>query len=442
MLQSDPWIQRRKAKFLHLLRTFACDYNADMVFGCEIGGHRQGLTSAMLRNLEPPNLRAIFTQNYMSAVNTTSRVRLVRDPSVTELVSAQVCEPQLVLTAVQMENDLGKAAMMVVGNLRVRTPSGPKTPSMATRLRTVKEALRRMTEYAEMVMRTQMSAAERRDPVLLLVGDSNLTEDLCHMCVATLQLADAKSDNDVWTVMATANGLGGDVCISRGCAIDRFEVAVGRSFRERGMRNDNHDALGLALRLPVVKSKEAKDTDDPSERHPSKAVDDLVEKLSEWLKEANEQDVAGTLTHAYLDLLEPIVQKIEAMEEQATIVRGAREKEKELREKLASKSDSCAPELADKGRTRGEAAGARNALTYGIYDTVLKYFNERMDTEGLEATDAQLDKLGKLIFSKRKVGFPTDRWGDTRRAAKMIEARRARADWNDAAIATVTKRVL
>ena len=63
----------------------------------------------------------------------------------------------------------------------------------------------------------------------------------------------------------------------------------------------------VVVKAEVVKAEEAKDTDDPSERHPSKVAGDLVAKL---------------------DLLEPIAQKCEAMEEKATIVRDAREKEK------------------------------------------------------------------------------------------------------------------
>ena len=73
---------------------------------------------------------------------------------------------------------------------------------------------------------------------------------------------------------------------------------------------------------------------------------------------------------------------------------------------------------------------------------MLKYFNDRMATEGVEETDGQLAKLGKLLFSKRNVSFQTDQWDDTKLAARIISARRAYAGINDIPITKVTKRIL
>ena len=53
-------------------------------------------------------------------------------------------------------------------------------------------------------------------------------------------------------VKTTLAGHGGDLCFIKGCVASTFDVPVGTSYAERGMRNDSHDALGLVLRLPVV----------------------------------------------------------------------------------------------------------------------------------------------------------------------------------------------
>ena len=42
MLDSAPWNHTHRFKFLELLRIFGDDYHADMIFGCEVGKHREG----------------------------------------------------------------------------------------------------------------------------------------------------------------------------------------------------------------------------------------------------------------------------------------------------------------------------------------------------------------------------------------------------------------
>ena len=64
-----------------------------------------------------------------------------------------------------------------------------------------------------------------------------------------------------------------------------------------------------------------------------------------------------------------------------------------------------------------------------------------MNTPDIEATDGQLDKLRRLLYVKKKVPFTIDRYQDTERAARIIEARRAYADYRNVEMATVTKPV-
>ena len=40
MLQAGPWGRKHAQKFEFLMDTFSEDYNADVVLGCEAGGHK------------------------------------------------------------------------------------------------------------------------------------------------------------------------------------------------------------------------------------------------------------------------------------------------------------------------------------------------------------------------------------------------------------------
>ena len=87
--------------------------------------------------------------------------------------------------------------------------------------------------------------------------------------------------------------------------------------------------------------------------------------------------------------------------------------------------------------------GARGTATANsVYEAVLAYFNKRKNSEEVLATDAELEKLGMLLFSKREVGFAKDRLAYGAIAARIIEARRSYAERYNIPMASVTKATL
>ena len=58
--------------------------------------------------------------------------------------------------------------------------------------------------------------------------------------------ADWKS---VWHVHATKAGKGGDLILVKGANAQSFELPFGVSHEDRGPRNDDHDAIGIRLRV-------------------------------------------------------------------------------------------------------------------------------------------------------------------------------------------------
>ena len=53
----------------------------------------------------------------------------------------------------------------------------------------------------------------------------------------------------VWHVHRTKAGKGGDLIFVKGANARSFELPFGVSHEDRGPRNDNHDAIGIQLRV-------------------------------------------------------------------------------------------------------------------------------------------------------------------------------------------------
>ena len=262
MLEPKPWANTYAEKFESLMNIFFQDCEADLVCGCEVGAHKQGMSDRHLEHVEIRGVRYSLLQNYMTALDLCGKTpRLLREPTVTRLTACDTPDAQLVLTAVQAKKGANKAMITVMGNLNIRTLYEQRAPTLAMRVRLVQEALNVLKDYSKTALQSS-PATERPEVVLLLVGNCNLTPQMARLTVANLQ------PTDVWQVKTTRAGLGGDVCFVKGCVATTFEVAVGRSYHDRGMRNDQHDALGLILSLPVV-TKDANAVNLATSRRPN-----------------------------------------------------------------------------------------------------------------------------------------------------------------------------
>ena len=432
MLKNDPWKKKHRTAFQNLMDTFVKDYDPDLIFGCEVGGHGGGLSGAQAENLELGPLAAVFTQNYMSCVHKGRGVEYARLPWVTSLNNALACEPQLVITVLSLQNEAGKAARLIVGNLHIRCP-GDKAPTLSTRCRAVIEALQKLEWVADQERSNCVLATEQHDPVMLLVGDCNLTPEYARNAVSASNSPAPQTLSSIWMVAATAKGLGGDLCFVKGCNISVFEVSVGHSYHERGMRNDSHDALGFMLSLPIVIKNTSTDEDHTERSEAEDGARNVVENLNKWLGVADGLEDNDTDIREHLEKFQQLKIPIGAIDIEApenlglmVTLRNAEAKATQLKSKLGTAG-------ADK---------SKKPVSYEVYDALLTYFNQRMDTPGIVETDTQLDKLCRLLFCKRKVSFLDDNFRNTQVAAKMVEARRWYADVYDKPMAQVTQRVL
>ena len=166
MLEDGPWARKHAKKFDHVLDTFF-ELSADVVMGCEVGGHMQGMSEEQQKSLQAPKISCSFTQNYMIALHQEGVTKkLLRPPQVTELAGSTALEPQLVLTAVQAIKGDQKAAITVIGNMYIRTPSGGRSPTITMRQRLVKEALGKLEDHGKMLLQS-VPASERPEVVHL-----------------------------------------------------------------------------------------------------------------------------------------------------------------------------------------------------------------------------------------------------------------------------------
>ena len=95
---------------------------------------------------------------------------------------------------------------------------------------------------------------------------------------------------------------------------------------------------------------------------------------------------------------------------------------------------SGAPELAE---TRGMQVGPVNPHALATYAVLRKYYEDRMDTPGIHASDTQLAKLQDLLFVKRKLPVRFEEL-QCRLAARLIPARKAYATHNSVPLPRVT----
>ena len=86
--------------------------------------------------------------------------------------------------------------------------------------------------------------------VCVLTGDVNLRKD-----VATALVQPDVGEPDLlnhWHTEASNAARNGDVAFVKGTASKAWDVSIGASYRDRGMRHDCHDFFGMTLKVPLV----------------------------------------------------------------------------------------------------------------------------------------------------------------------------------------------
>ena len=86
--------------------------------------------------------------------------------------------------------------------------------------------------------------------VCVLTGDVNLTEELTTDVVQP-DVGEPDLVNH-WHTETSNERKSGDVAFVKGTSSKPFDVSIGVSYRDRGMRHDQHDFFGMTLKVPLV----------------------------------------------------------------------------------------------------------------------------------------------------------------------------------------------
>ena len=225
---------------------------------CEVGGHKLGLGKSpydaiclLEKTLEQGEFGVSAPQNYVSiwhkhGASQRGGVSLRHiEEEVIDLDRLITSEPQLVLTTYAVTTNASAAeGFLLVGQLHIRIPSAGTHPNISTRKSVVKKAL-------EQIMRKAKSSAFQ-PAVSVLCGDVNLDRDNADACCQ----AD-HGDPDVsthWYTQTSSAARSGDVAFVRGCPSEAFDISVGASYSDRGMRKDCHDCFGITVSVPLFGS--------------------------------------------------------------------------------------------------------------------------------------------------------------------------------------------
>jgi hypothetical protein len=244
-----------------IIGTCAHDGELDIFTMCGVGGHRRGLSdagqqAANLSVIRQGSAQCSTAQNYLSVWNFRADAYQLAQTQLQCIVhrmnSELACDPQLV---VQVFSFSGRAKL-IHGNLHIRSPQGIKALTTMMRKFLVKAALEILERKAatEEARERRANGGASQSVVCILVGDTNLLTTDGEAAVQSLQPPVKQATlNNVWQVHGTNAQLGGDILFVKGANAALFELPVGASHRDRGVRNDNHDAFGVQIRVKVCK---------------------------------------------------------------------------------------------------------------------------------------------------------------------------------------------
>ena len=237
----------------HIIATCAKVGQLHIMNLCELGGHRQGFAAANINEADMGIFRGTAAasvsvdSNYLTAWGFDTDtpqfgVRATR-PSKTFWLTSKVCEPELIVHAFKK----GVGFRLILGNLHIRIPQKKKVKT-THKQKIVAEALRQLENEAVQLENEALVDSATQPIVLVLVGDCNLVKETAMQATQPLQ-PEVDDFLSVWHVHRTEAGKSGDLMFVKGAHADIFELPFGVSHDDRGARNDNHDAIGIQLRV-------------------------------------------------------------------------------------------------------------------------------------------------------------------------------------------------
>ena len=268
MLVQEAWCKKHSQNFQRVVTKAIAAEGLHLLSCCEVGGHRQGPTKEGA-HLQPlvddmmAGMQVACEQNYVNVFHNPnsfeeppkhrSDVTLIprQEPEIFAIPHTKV-DPQLVIweysvraagaaAAAEFRSPQAAEGTLVVGSLHVRTQTKTKV-KFSERVS--------ITKLAKLSIEHYVAKKGLRKSVKILLGDFNLTaEQTNKVCQGVEGVPNYDAQ---WHCQAANAGLGGDVMLISGSDSEVFDIAIGKSYDDRGMRNDSHDAFGVTVKVPVL----------------------------------------------------------------------------------------------------------------------------------------------------------------------------------------------
>ena len=196
-------------------------------------------------------------------------------------------DPQLVIWQFQVtahghKNMVGR---LVHGQLHIRTPTGKNNTRVPYKQKITREALG--------ILEGVCNSGAPQPAVCILTGDVNLTQ---YLSTIVLQPRGGNNANyyNQWHTQTSNKGNSGDLAFIKGSRSSSWDVTIGCSYDDRGMRPDSHDFFGVTVRVPLLPDPSAPITLWRQVYHGASASSFLPEPQPEPQVIEKSQVVAGT----------------------------------------------------------------------------------------------------------------------------------------------------
>ena len=264
LTSKKQWSQKHSVKFQAMLSALGRVSTNDFVFTSEVGGVRQGFKAADLdfRSVVKsalPNADCESSGAYLHMWNIQNKAaKVVASGTWTATTSHptdmywQAFDVTYRGASQPADRDAlqlaGPKVGVLVGNMHIPV-GGSKAPSTSARCAIVGDALQHLTGL-------EVDGWRDRPVMRVLVGDCNLDKHSAEKVTQEAKpprLTALQRDLQLsrWQVLSTCDARKGDVMFVLGAFGEECMVPIGASFVDRGMRNDQHDAVAALLSIPI-----------------------------------------------------------------------------------------------------------------------------------------------------------------------------------------------
>ena len=130
---------------------------------------------------------------------------------------------------------------LVVGNLNLRQEA---SQGIIHRRKKVQSALHSLEEIG--------NSCVLQPAVKILLGDTNLSVEIAEEALLPLQPSEDHAEWwNTWHIHTSTTAGSGDLLFCKGAHAESFDIPIGANYKDKGIREDVHDAFGVAVTLPV-----------------------------------------------------------------------------------------------------------------------------------------------------------------------------------------------